>query len=168
MRALYSLWAAPGLTSHIDWHLGEVQPKFNVYSPNPWFMGQESGASDISGAMCPRKLWNNTREDVPIIVFKGTPEEVKELRNRGFHSGYWRNNEDIDVGLHKCYTDGVKGISHWCFELAGEVSNDSRLKCVLVWHPEAELDDFAGVQFPTFEANTLEEAMFCLRGNSIR
>lgn len=57
---VYHLWN--GMTSgHIDHLSGQWQPKFNVYAPDPFLIGQAAGKSDITCREAPLRFWSNVK-----------------------------------------------------------------------------------------------------------
>ena len=57
---VYHLWTA--MTSgHLDHLSDRWQPKFNVYAPDPFLIGQAAGKSDITCRDAPLRFWSNVK-----------------------------------------------------------------------------------------------------------
>jgi hypothetical protein len=142
LRDLYSAWCSPRAKHHCDWIMGPLQTNRKVYAPDPFIFGQSQGRSEISGSNNPTKFWVPCSHIVPVIFLDAPLNVMNALRDRGCHPGYWHNHNDIDVGLDKVYSSGkLIGLAAWIEEIAWEVSQDERLRAVLLWHPSATIKD---------------------------
>lgn len=55
MRALYQHWVSTA--GHCDHRAGELQPRWRVYAPDPFLIGQALGKSDISNKVERLRFW---------------------------------------------------------------------------------------------------------------
>jgi len=89
LRDLYRRWSSAA--GHCDHVMGPMQPRYRVYAPDPFLVGQAVGPSDISGGRNPAKFWVPSRADTPVAVVRGSRAAVAALRRRGLHTGFDRD-----------------------------------------------------------------------------
>lgn len=160
IKSLLALWR--DCTVHIDWEMGRKwQKDWKVYAPTPFLFGQGAGRSDISGRVNNPQYWNEPKKNHPVIVLDAPAEVVKELRERGWHTGFTRNKDDYDVGLVKIANEPKKSLLRtWIHMLGGECASMPG-SVVTIWHPgiAVELVKQVHPNVITIQANTVEEAL---------
>ncbi len=143
---LLDLWKR--CDTHIDHWLGPWQADRKVYAPHRFIFGQMGGVSDISGTVSPAKYWIPPNGQ-PVIHLTAPPEVVKELRKKGFHTGYSRDKtSDIDRGLLGIETinpeSRYRKIKSWCDAVLWEVASMEGIVATL-WHPNITVDELKDV-----------------------
>lgn len=139
LRDLYALWAGPSQVVHIDWTMGPIQPRYNVYAPDPFLLGQARSKSDINGRVNPAQFWAPPKGDEPVFVLDCPPEVVRDLRERHrVHTGYGRDPAtDIDRGLQGVFksSDQALTLRTWLRDLQQEVVSMEAGTVLGAWHP---------------------------------
>lgn len=159
---------------HIDHHLGRLHQagKFAVYCPRRWLVGQGEGWSNISGQFNEATYWPNPEDcaiDHPILkdprcVFLEAPIEVaKELQHRGWHQGYWKNEEGLDKGVCEAVGHFYPNIrlAKWFEWTRREVVRDQK-KIPCLYHPMLtweKVQQFNFARWVHIVANTTDEAL---------
>jgi len=152
-------------TVHIDWQMHGFQPRYHVYAPRRWLIGQAGGRSDIRGDKKPPEWWNEPEGNEPIVVLRASREVVESLRDRGLHAGFCRDPKTgYDVELPKCLAPTSANakrsrLADWLRTIQRECSGS--MICT-VWHPDAAVADVeAAWDGPVLEirASTAEEAL---------
>jgi hypothetical protein len=101
-----------------------------------------------------------------VVVLLRTPASLlHELRQIGFHTGYWRNSADIDVGLvdvyaTSCGVQRIEKLQRWFRQVQQEAESITD-GVVAVWHPEAtatELTEATGLLVVEVTAQSVEGA----------
>jgi hypothetical protein len=137
LRDLYRLWC--GSSGHCDHIMGPFQSRYRVYAPEHFLIGQERGASDISGAKNPAKFWVPPPADFPIVLIRGPRVVITELRRRGLHTGYDRDpTSDLDRGLIRAFRESnpTPLLASWVEMILWEVASGNG-RVAAVWHPSA-------------------------------
>jgi hypothetical protein len=143
MRSLQQRWG--NCTVHIDWAMRGWQHRHVVYAPQPWLVGQGGGRSDIRGARKPPEWWNEATGREPVLLLRGPRAVMERLRALGFHGGYTRGADGIDVGLAECFAGAASPsqrlgrLAAWLRMIQAEATSAGQV-CT-VWHPAATLDD---------------------------
>jgi len=143
LQGLQQRWG--NCTVHIDWAMDAWQRDYRVYAPSPWLVGQAGGRSDIRGAVKPAEWWNQPTGAEPVIVLECPRPVMEELRRRGLHVGYDRNDEGIDKGLPAALdrqlgkAQQVSRLAAWIHTIQSECVPGSTV-CT-VWHPDADAGD---------------------------
>jgi GR25 family glycosyltransferase involved in LPS biosynthesis len=139
MKSLLNLWYTASV--HIDWAMGDWQRGWNVYCPEPFIFGQTGGKSDISGQTNPAKFWNSPSL-APVVHLTCPLGVMQRLRGHGLHTGYTRDEFDIDKGLNDVVKSRQKigQLSRWLDTLAWEAASQEGL-IVCVYHPEITADE---------------------------
>jgi GR25 family glycosyltransferase involved in LPS biosynthesis len=133
---------------HIDHHLGRLHEsgRLKLYCPNKWLVGQDGGASNISGQINQACFWvdpekvvsraNWQNEYMPCVFLQSTMEVAIELERRGWHRGHWQNEERLDRGICNAIasSDLKPGLLQWFKSVAPEAVREG-LKCVCLFHP---------------------------------
>ena len=138
MKALQRRWG--NCTVHIDWMMRDWQHQYRVYAPDPWLIGQAGGRSDIRGDEKPPEWWVRTgsiRNYGPVAVAVVDRPVMDEMRKMGFHDGFTRDDDGIDVGLKRIFSGeraDTTELKRWLERIETE--------CVggmipTVWHPKA-------------------------------
>jgi hypothetical protein len=105
---LYSYWLK--WDTHIDhglqhWCKNNGERKF--FAADPFFAIQGANWSTIRWRQEPARSWDGRVQarqrkpaDVPIVLLDEPAHTVRKLRDEGkIHTGYWRNERDVDRGL---------------------------------------------------------------------
>ncbi len=139
MRSLCRAWY--GSTVHIDWVMGgDWQRGWPVYAPDPFIFGQAGGKSDISGRLNNSLYWNSPMNE-PVIALDAPTAVAAELRSRGLHMGFRRNDQGVDVGLQTIVDAGARteDLQAFLTTLSWEVAS-MRGRVTTVWCPGLDLD----------------------------
>lgn len=169
MRELQRRWG--NATVHIDWRMENWQHKHVVYAPEPWLVGQFGGRSDIRGAEKAAEWWQSGRPgEVPTVLLHAPRAVLEELRDFGWHNGFYRDAETgIDKGLQECYLQAKtdrelrEGLRRWYGTLQEECHNSGAV-CV-IWHPFIRLHDVRealGAPLVEIHAASADEAVWQL------
>lgn len=169
---------------HIDHHLGRIHEsgQLKVFCPGKWLVGQDAGPSNISGNINDISFWMDPERlartyhhsEEPISILLESPKVVAdELRYLGWHSGYWRNDDGLDVAVCEAVLSGElrPGITRWHQVVCEEWLRDGH-KGVCLFHPELtwqNVQDKAEVAFSRVVATSVENAQEQLQaivGNS--
>lgn len=144
---------------HIDHHLGRLHESgtFTVYCPNRWLVGQNEGASNISGRINGIQYWTHPEDCAvehelfqdPVCVFLEAPLEVaQQLRLKGWHQGNWLTDDGLDRGV--CEAAGhfypEIRLRDWYSWVQREVVRD-KLKIPCLYHPSLSWDKVQHFQF---------------------
>jgi len=165
LRGLYGRWAMASV--HIDWLMEDWQEHYRIYAPERWLIGQARSLSDICGRSNAATFWNSVYREMPV-VFLNVPREVMEpLCDRfGFHSGYTRNSDHVDVGLVEAFeslnsSGSYLKLEEWISMIQYECGQTEHLICA-IWHPEASKRQIElATRSPVIEicADTLDAAV---------
>ena len=142
VRDVYSQWMGIHSTVHIDWQLGPMQGRYNVYAPDPFLFGQARSQSDICGRINPTKFWSPPSGQEQVVLIHAPQEVVAGLREYGLHTGYDRDpNSDIDKGLLNVFAgkDTERKLRQWIDNLMWEVVSEEGL-VLGIWHPDATVE----------------------------
>ncbi|MBS0205280.1 MAG: glycosyltransferase family 25 protein [Planctomycetes bacterium] len=158
---------------HIDHHLGRLHEsgRLKVYCPGKWLVGQDAGPSNISGNVNSISFWVDPERlsnpawmvEKPKTIYLEAPKEVAaELRLRGWHQGYWRNEHELDRGVCAAVASGSpeSSLARWYQFVASECVRSGH-KGVCLYHPSLTWDvvrQFGFASFTRIRAATLAEA----------
>jgi hypothetical protein len=141
MGKLIERWSGGGKfqgNGHCDWIMGrdsDLQPKYRVYAPVIFLVGQSPSNSDVTGQKTPRLFWNPPGPDLFVINLHAPPPVFDALREYGFHTGH-----GLDTVFSEATNDRavhVKRLRDWLIKNQWQVASDPRLICT-VWHTNAE------------------------------
>jgi GR25 family glycosyltransferase involved in LPS biosynthesis len=149
MKSLYRWWNDAN-DAHCDWQLGDWQESgVNCYRPDPFIAYQASNFSTIRWQYEPDRAWDGgvsmasrNPATIPVVILQCTRETLDLMRRRGaVHSGFWRDEEDIDKGLVQALKgdDPAKAIAELVQVLRGEVAGFDRA-IVALWHPRSAVE----------------------------
>lgn len=161
LRDLYSKWGSPAQRDHIDWIFGPMQPNYHTYAPSPFLFGQAQSMSNIRGEIVPTKFWDPPTGKEPILVLKCEHDLVARLRDYGVHTGYNRDQDDIDIGLQKVFeSENVQAeLYKWIHQLQEECVSEEGF-VLGIWHPQATTRLVRKCwRGPVVEVKTLEDAI---------
>lgn len=175
LKSLLNLWYTCGV--HIDWKMGEWQKNWKCYAPDPFIFGQAAGKSDISGRINNTQFWTPPRE-VAVVHLTCPPEVVRKLRGYGLHTGYDRDEDDLDRGLVEVAGRGDKNagrdsrrasLRRWLDVILWEcASEEGAVACV--YHPEISAEEVKKVHPDVIEVKgeTVEECLSRLKGVKLK
>lgn len=159
---------------HIDHHLGRLHEKgkFAVYVPRRWIVGQGEGWSNISGKFNNATYWPDPEScaiDHPVLqdprcIFLEAPVEVaRELQLRGWHKGYWQNEDGLDRGVCEAVGHFYPEIRlrEWFEWTRREVVRDNH-KVPCLYHPSLSWEKVQNFNFAKWVhvvAETTDEAL---------
>jgi hypothetical protein len=170
MESLYRWWSYPN-DAHCDWQLGDWQesPSVNCYRPDPFIAYQASNFSTLCWRYEPARAWDGAvpmasrnPATIPVVILQCTRETLDLMRRRGVvHSGFWRDEEDIDKGLVQALKgdDPAKEIAELVKVLRGEVAGFDRA-IVALWHPRLRLN-YPGAE--TIAADSADDGEFKIK-----
>jgi hypothetical protein len=170
MKSLLNLWYTCSV--HIDWAMGDWQRGWNVYCPMPDFiMGQAGGKSDISGQTNRAQFWNSP-SSAPVVHLSCPLGVMQRLRGRGLHTGYSRDEHDIDTGLNDVVRsrNKVGQLSRWLDSLAWEAASQEGT-VVCVYHPDITIEDVRDAhkgEVIEVKGETVEECLARLVGLKLK
>lgn len=143
MRGLYARWACANV--HIDWLMRDWQHQYKVYAPERWLVGQARSKSDINGRNNAATWWNPVdMRSLPVFLLDVPLEVMQRLRDEyGFHCGYSRNKQDLDLGLVGVFEAPVAErrakLRDWVRTIQHECGQTDHLICG-IWHPGVSLN----------------------------
>jgi hypothetical protein len=157
--------------------MGQMQPDYRVYAPDPFLVGQAGGQSDINGRENPTKFWVPPDDERPVILLHCPRDTMEELRAIGFHAGYQRDQETgIDSGLRDLFAFAKKKkyanrsgspehiarkLREWIETIQWEVASEPHMVCT-IWHPYATMELVAkATEWPIYEiaGESVEEVL---------
>jgi len=158
---------------HIDHHLGRLHESgtLKVYVPPRWLVGQDGGPSNISGKCNPPSYWVDPEVleipgrfsgPLPAIYLEADVHVAIELSNRGWHRGYWVDDDHVDHGVNEAMSsaDRSDGLKVWFDQTRPEAIRD-QAKCVCLFHPALTPDRVDELPFAVFhhiKAESVEQA----------
>jgi hypothetical protein len=134
---------------HIDHHLGRLHESrgIKVYVPARWLVGQDGGASNISGKTNGATYWEDPGKcsvegrrwqdkPVPAVFLESSIEVAIELERRGWHRGKWQSPQRLDNGVCQAIAslDVKAGLTQWFRCVQPEAIREG-LSCVCLFHP---------------------------------
>ncbi len=168
IKSLLTRWYASNV--HCDWTMGrDWQKDWNVYAPDPFVFGQGGGRSDISGRDNATNFW--TAPTGVAVVHLVTPGPVvRQLRGYGLHTGYQRNEQDLDTGLCEVVGSAYPqaALKHWLDVVLWEAGAEG--KAVAVWHPGITFEQVKAVwpEAIPIKGDTVEECLQQAKGLSLK
>ena len=158
---------------HIDHHLGRLHEwgTLRLYVPPRWLVGQDGGQSNISGNVNAVNFWGDPESlvvsgkdyrPIPAVFLEAPLSVALELSRRGWHRGYWVNEEQLDRGVCDAMSSEQygPGLETWFNYVRTEGARDGA-KCVCLYHPKLTVDQVDKLKFAKFfpiKANSVEEA----------
>ena len=160
MKSLLNLWYTCSV--HIDWQMGDWQKAWQVYSPEPFIFGQSGGRSDISGQTNATKYWISPNA-APVVVLRAPLDVMQRLRGYGLHTGYDRDENDLDRGLVKLAKEANREalLRRWLDVVLWEVASMEGAVCT-VYHPDITAADVRSVHqgdVVAVEGSTVKECL---------
>ena len=160
---------------HIDHHLGRLHEsgRLKTYCPAKWLVGQDGGASNISGNINAAMFWTDPERDadatkvwqarqVPAVFLEAPIDVAIELERRGWPRGCWMNEHRLDRGICNAIASPNvgEGIHGWHKAVIPEAVREGKV-CVCLYHPSLAWETVEALQFAPFTrivASKVEQA----------
>ncbi|MFO0824984.1 MAG: glycosyltransferase family 25 protein [Gemmataceae bacterium] len=125
-------------SGHCDHVMGNLQPEYRVFAPDPFLVGQAAGPSDISGTTNSRKFWVPPPANAAITLIRCPNEVITRLRTRGLNTG---DEPDPTTGIDRHLLLAMRAPAPYpgltaCVEriLWDVASGNGRVGAI--WHPQ--------------------------------